>query len=297
MEMGVDIGSVSSVMMTNLPPSIANYRQRVGRATDNPSTASSCIFRASIDGPAPLFDLPLGRAGPSTSLPSWRDRCLGVAFLQFAAVSLSTAAVAARSVATRSSAALVLASARSRSASDAPSIAAAVAASRAALTAPSAAFNEVAKESLRRRSSSGCFLRKRDMLRGCPQADDGLSYPDYVEQLTYLLFLKMADEQEGGPVPDKFGRKSFIDRTPPRCISITLAALGKCGGTLGLIFRNARTKSMTRLNCVYLSLTSSAKLNGAGSQRILGATPMKVCSKKMLGTLRAAPASISRPAR
>ena len=32
MEMGVDIGSVSHVMMTNLPPHIANYRQRVGRA-------------------------------------------------------------------------------------------------------------------------------------------------------------------------------------------------------------------------------------------------------------------------
>ena len=32
MEMGVDIGSVASVMMTNVPPSIANYRQRVGRA-------------------------------------------------------------------------------------------------------------------------------------------------------------------------------------------------------------------------------------------------------------------------
>jgi type I restriction enzyme M protein len=25
--------------------------------------------------------------------------------------------------------------------------------------------------------------------------DDGVSYGDYVEQLTYLLFLKMADEQ------------------------------------------------------------------------------------------------------
>ncbi|TPL71382.1 DEAD/DEAH box helicase [Mesorhizobium sp. B2-3-15] len=32
MEMGVDIGSVNGVMMTNVPPSIANYRQRVGRA-------------------------------------------------------------------------------------------------------------------------------------------------------------------------------------------------------------------------------------------------------------------------
>ncbi|BCW87129.1 ATP-dependent RNA helicase RhlE [Alphaproteobacteria bacterium SO-S41] len=32
MEMGVDIGSVATVMMTNVPPSIASYRQRVGRA-------------------------------------------------------------------------------------------------------------------------------------------------------------------------------------------------------------------------------------------------------------------------
>jgi type I restriction enzyme M protein len=26
--------------------------------------------------------------------------------------------------------------------------------------------------------------------------DDGLSYQDYIEQLTYLLFLKMADERQ-----------------------------------------------------------------------------------------------------
>lgn len=32
MEMGVDIGSVAAVMMTNVPPAPANYRQRVGRA-------------------------------------------------------------------------------------------------------------------------------------------------------------------------------------------------------------------------------------------------------------------------
>jgi type I restriction enzyme M protein len=29
--------------------------------------------------------------------------------------------------------------------------------------------------------------------------DDGASYGDYVEQLTYLLFLKMADEQTKPP--------------------------------------------------------------------------------------------------
>ena len=30
--------------------------------------------------------------------------------------------------------------------------------------------------------------------------DDGMSYGDYVEQLTYLLFLKMADERRKPPL-------------------------------------------------------------------------------------------------
>jgi type I restriction enzyme M protein len=36
--------------------------------------------------------------------------------------------------------------------------------------------------------------------------DDGLSYGDYLEQLTYLLFLKMADELTKPP----FSRRAFI---------------------------------------------------------------------------------------
>ena len=36
--------------------------------------------------------------------------------------------------------------------------------------------------------------------------DDGLSYGDYVEQLTFLLFLKMADEQSRLP----FGKPSAV---------------------------------------------------------------------------------------
>lgn len=46
MEMGVDIGSVSSVMMTNVPPSIANYRQRVGRAGRRGQSFSTALTYA-----------------------------------------------------------------------------------------------------------------------------------------------------------------------------------------------------------------------------------------------------------
>lgn len=75
--------------------------------------------------------------------------------------------------------------------------------------------------------------------------DDGLSYPDYVEQLTYLLFLKLADEQAPGLIPDRFGWSSFERRGPEsvhRHYSRILAVLGQRTGMLGLIFKNARNK-------------------------------------------------------
>ncbi|MFN3261309.1 MAG: N-6 DNA methylase [Pikeienuella sp.] len=75
--------------------------------------------------------------------------------------------------------------------------------------------------------------------------DDGLSYPDYVEQLTYLLFLKMSDEQDGGPVPKEFGWRSLENlgaEEMHRHYACILAALGEKGGMLGLIFGNAKNK-------------------------------------------------------
>ncbi|MGZ5380198.1 MAG: type I restriction-modification system subunit M N-terminal domain-containing protein, partial [Mycobacterium sp.] len=46
--------------------------------------------------------------------------------------------------------------------------------------------------------------------------DDGLSYGDYVEQLTYLLFLKMADEQAKPPFNrDVASRSSTAGSRPP----------------------------------------------------------------------------------
>ncbi|MDB6025502.1 MAG: type restriction enzyme EcoKI protein, partial [Verrucomicrobiales bacterium] len=81
--------------------------------------------------------------------------------------------------------------------------------------------------------------------------DDGLSYGDYVEQLTYLLFLKMADEQTKPPfnkpskVPKGFDWQSLLARDGQRLeihYRETLEVLGERNGMLGLIFRKAQNK-------------------------------------------------------
>jgi type I restriction enzyme M protein len=81
--------------------------------------------------------------------------------------------------------------------------------------------------------------------------DDGLSYGDYVEQLTYLLFLKMADEQTRPPfgrdpiVPYGLDWQSLLDRDGEELeahyISI-LNDLGRHPGMLGIIFRKAQNR-------------------------------------------------------
>lgn len=75
--------------------------------------------------------------------------------------------------------------------------------------------------------------------------DDGLSYPDYVEQLTYLLFLKMAEEREVAPIPQPYRWASFRGKSAKelhRHYGEVLQSLGRHSGTLGLIFRNAKNK-------------------------------------------------------
>lgn len=76
MEMGVDIGTVTTVMMTNVPPSIASYRQRVGRAGRR-RQATAMGFTFCKDTPlereafrAPLRFLERGVAAPSVTLSS-----------------------------------------------------------------------------------------------------------------------------------------------------------------------------------------------------------------------------------
>jgi type I restriction enzyme M protein len=81
--------------------------------------------------------------------------------------------------------------------------------------------------------------------------DDGMSYGDYVEQLTYLLFLKMADERTKPPykqpsiVPKNYDWPSLIKKDGDELFEHyrnTLRNLGKEKGLLGLIFMKSQNK-------------------------------------------------------
>jgi type I restriction enzyme M protein len=80
--------------------------------------------------------------------------------------------------------------------------------------------------------------------------DDGVSYGDYVEQLTYLLFLKMDDEQvrllsKASAIPAGLGWQSLAGLTGDELESHyrhILAELGKGSGLIPTIFRKAQNK-------------------------------------------------------
>jgi type I restriction enzyme M protein len=81
--------------------------------------------------------------------------------------------------------------------------------------------------------------------------DDGMIYGDYVEQLTYLLFLKMADERsrapyhQPSPIPAPYAWPSLLAQDGDALFDHyrhTLDELGKGKGTLALIFAKAQNK-------------------------------------------------------
>lgn len=81
--------------------------------------------------------------------------------------------------------------------------------------------------------------------------DDGVSYGDYVEQLTYLLFLKMADEQTKPPfnkpstIPQGLDWQSLLEKDGDALevqYRHILEELGKKRGMLGVIFRKSQNK-------------------------------------------------------
>jgi len=81
--------------------------------------------------------------------------------------------------------------------------------------------------------------------------DDGMSYGDYVEQLTYLLFLKMADERAKAPynqpslIPDKYSWPSLLKKDGDELFDHYRHSLEKLAsekGLLGLIFNKSQNK-------------------------------------------------------
>ena len=74
---------------------------------------------------------------------------------------------------------------------------------------------------------------------------EGIDYGDYIEQITYLLFLKMADERgvdvpEGCDWPTAEGQQSGTDLTDH--YTTVLQTLGKQTGILGDIFAGAQSR-------------------------------------------------------
>ena len=81
--------------------------------------------------------------------------------------------------------------------------------------------------------------------------DDGVSYGDYVQQLTNLLFLKMADEQTKPPfkkksiIPKKYDWTTLITKTGGNLENHyrhVLENLASESGLLGVIFRKSQNK-------------------------------------------------------
>jgi type I restriction enzyme M protein len=81
--------------------------------------------------------------------------------------------------------------------------------------------------------------------------DDGVSYGDYVQQLTNLLFLKMADEQTKPPfnkesiIPNGYDWNSLLEKSGDKLevhYRHILETLAKKSGLLGLIYRKSQNK-------------------------------------------------------
>lgn len=81
--------------------------------------------------------------------------------------------------------------------------------------------------------------------------DDGVSYGDYLEQLTYLIFLKMADEYAQPPynrdvgIPPEYNWQSLRSKTGAELEAHYISLLRELGtrkGMLGQIFTKAQNK-------------------------------------------------------
>jgi len=137
--------------------------------------------------------------------------------------------------------------------------------------------------------------------------DDGLSYQDYLEQLTYILFLKMADERatvtgDAQAIPKGY---RWSDLANPAIEGVrleehyreTLRKLGEAGGMLGLIFRKAQNKIQDPAKLRQLIVELIGKEDWLSMSSDVKGEAYEGCWRGTLRTSRAAPVSISRRAR
>ena len=79
---------------------------------------------------------------------------------------------------------------------------------------------------------------------------DGVDYGDYIEQLTYLLFLKMAEEK-GADIPKEYSWPVLCEKSGTELADFyvdALRGLGKQKGTLGDIYAGAISKFANPVN-------------------------------------------------
>jgi type I restriction enzyme M protein len=119
--------------------------------------------------------------------------------------------------------------------------------------------------------------------------DDGLSYGDYVEQLTFLLFLKMADEQSRPPfnkssaIPKRYSWPELRKRDGDELeiqYRHTLEELGKRPGLLGIIFRKAQNKIQDPAKLRRLIVDLIDRGDGPPSTSTSKARPTKGCCRR-----------------
>ena len=133
--------------------------------------------------------------------------------------------------------------------------------------------------------------------------DDGVSYGDYVEQLTYLLFLKMDYERTRPPynkkstIPEDYNWASLIELTACRSKDTTATpskTSAKSRASSALSSAKPRTRSRTPPTCAVSSSISSTRSPGARSAPTSKAISTKASSKRTRRTPSPVPVSTSR---
>jgi len=126
--------------------------------------------------------------------------------------------------------------------------------------------------------------------------DDGVGVIEYTEQLTYLLFLKMAHERSIRPlnaqqiVPEKYSWQRLLDAEGTELEVVyteILVGLAQQPGTLGTIFRKAqnRIQDPAKLKRLIVDLIDQENWSASGTdlKRRLRRAAIEGCVRQGIG--------------